>query len=1651
MFGAVLKNLSMLPSGVYITLVLNSTQVMQILVIDVLRFIDGIDVAQRTAGFLAQHANASGYSKLRKGEFDPLEHVFFKTMGDDTLASHSSFLKFAGWTPEHLTETGRMMGHTLTAGDKSPVLAQKPFHDCEFVKSYPTYNPDVMRNVNVTGPESFLRCFYANERGPDWTHALYTSDCIENVLRQCMWFGKEVFDDMKERCSAYIEACSLPQPMALSLTYHDWVSKYTSQPDYEPQDDVFGNRDLGKKLMSSYSKLPFQMSSRFDEETEMVANMDDSPRINDQADAIGEFDLQEAQSIVPPTHTAAVSRLPIVSSTQAKSFMDRNFVIDTFTVPEVGGAPRVIQPYKLLLAQNGLADRFQNIAFLSSAIELSFHVIAPSSVSAIMMVSLITDSDIDSSSYEDFFTTYCQNSQKPSVFIRAGSDEQITTMKVPFHCPYAAINPFDQAMISTLPVVVVTYLTQVACSFPVAPEIVVRVYARFVDMDAFGATHHIQAGVGNMATGPHACEKCLGRFRHAPVALSFPTSFCMDDYEPIENPHRADYDVVFERIQLLSAENEPVENLKKFATLEAWNRVCGGLMLPETILEKIDEVEVSHAVSCRIATSFRKSLIHDIIAGNGSVTMPGLCYLNGFQRSIRPIIFLMYGSYPRIIHMDMAFLLELFHDGYLLPIDYKEHSLHIHITPRSGGSMITELPRRTHHVPLGAEKFSKVVGNIGEGLALGGEITGLAPMAMAGEVVAALGGLAHQLGYSKPQEPLLTEPSFCNAAGPQKIGVIATSRDQETTPFPLGTMDEMSFISVANRWSLIRNMKVTHSMVKGTELGIINVTPAILCNVGTNTTVPAACALPAMFHQYWRGTMEYKFVVNSPANVRCALMYKYDPIGLADPNSVRELAEDVVEHIVHEHGKQPDMQIDIGYSAPTPALNCLPGQGYTPTDYQREQFSGNAQLATPRKLDFNHWSTGYEITAHNGQLSITLHEVLSSGANQAMVVEVLVFARASTDMSYGAYNGLVPGMDLVYVPSEYTVQTVPDETCQVVSSPSQLISCNMAVGAPIFAAPPKEPTPLTTMSPSPKSPAPTVLTGAPSTKTPTVVPSSIPTTGAPTPAPTVWPTAPPSKLPTAPPTLMPTSKPTTVSPTPLPTSLRPTTVSPTPNPTQYPTASIFDGSGRFRMWNVGAPFTVTNVEGASVVPYFHTQTNVSQGELSLQISNNMSFRVLGFRDGPVSKLPIQYPSVGISCRVVSGSFTIDGIQVPTSTTTINLPQPWDITIHNVVGSGDMRIYSGVVQLPLGVDYIAQPLHGANRNVQHYHVDGDPKFYVTKALVLTVLPGDLLNLRPVFEQYGYTHVHYTVSYVGTIEIESYNTSLRVNSHTSEYPDKPSRRTFLHRVDQFPPRVRTLTEQSGIYMVITFSPTKSGDGEVIPALTESDFVGGGGTFVSLPLHSVRRMRANAATEGVSEEMTHHRLGGPANDGVYFTKVVTGETISSFRALLKIPTKLRSYLVAEPGTGEPFSVTFISPIYNDGAAYNTRTLLHVMMQTYGGVVGGMNSTYHILGEGAIEVSRYAAITSKLEHGFNTGGTSGMVIAHSKTQPITTVKFPVMKNREYLYARGNDHGQTYLKSLTVHGWSGSVRVREYVSTSEDFSLINFRGAPLFRYSEDL
>jgi hypothetical protein len=138
---------------------------------------------------------------------------------------------------------------------------------------------------------------------------------------------------------------------------------------------------------------------------------------------------------------------------------------------------------------------------------------------------------------------------------------------------------------------------------------------------------------------------------------------------------------------------------------------------------------------------------------------------------------------------------------------------------------------------------------------------------------------------------------------------------QEVTVDPttvgLSSEDEMSIPHLCNIEALVKRFTWRTSDAPDHELTRIPVTPFIRATFPSDGKVDTPpCAYVASFFKYWRGTMQYRFIVNASAFHRGKLRFRYEPYAIADQEAYNVVQSEIIDLTeCHDH------KVEIGWGS----------------------------------------------------------------------------------------------------------------------------------------------------------------------------------------------------------------------------------------------------------------------------------------------------------------------------------------------------------------------------------------------------------------------------------------------------------------------------------------------------------------------------------------------------------------------------------------------------------------------------------------------------------------------------------------------------------------------------------------------------------------
>jgi hypothetical protein len=1575
--------------------------------------------------------------KIDCSEYKFLDCFAMGGLGDDSVGAVSDFFREAGWTQEHLVDVAKKYGMRLTAADKSDVFRFKTFPECEFLKRYYNWHPDLEANVAVASPKSYLRPFHLHQPSKEMTEAEYQCEQTRTAMLEAFYGGRACYEELQKRFHAYFDNAPNTYKDAILFTPYEEVLA-ERKPFYDPQKRLFDVQDVGMKLLQEYDSLehiPYVAESEVEEETSRL---------------IGTIEGEEQDTAGYVAND--VQHLPLNPESIADQFLLRRQAIREIKLPLIG--IDTFCPQVEMAKQKIFETRSTNTAHLTTGVKLTFVATAPGTVTGCLLACISYGPDREGDLDPNSQSLHCLMSQRPHIQLRIGEQSNVWELTVPFVSPYHShlSHDFNEEL---KPSVSVSQLVPLTTSGTEANPITIRIYGEFVSFSLYGATaSHSATAESGRHTPLHITD--LGPDQGDSVIASSSIMDVTDPaemirrHEALERYKREMEEIIFFQcdirtfledlcyipssiphcdgycyLQMFTRRLRPLVALyhgpfPKASTFE-WTRSLGReWMLLTSIIQNADgsgHVSATKsglgfypfeyvqfpgtlgASKCK-SENLRKwkgniALVFPphspiaqyaatrnyIPAGDWWKSSPGFCYLCAFHPVVRPLVAAYHQAYPFTAELDYVRHMD---EEWLLPVELvSSEDGFIHIKAAENGCQITELLEEG--ACIGGEKIST---KIKRATNMANDVlnlplisaTPLSGLKTPVEIVKQFGNALQLMGFSKPVSHSNGRPSayFPNAAGDEYADVLAAQPSCEVSPsLPTGSGDEMNFANISRKWTFATSFTVQPTPIVGRVEWTMNVTPQII--VGQR---PAACAGPGLFHSFYRGAMEYRFEVFCPLLVSIRLGIFYDPLGFNQADlgdSPRLPEEDFLEHYIWDSSNSQVFEMTVGHSSRFPALQTYHPSWSDPVKYETQW----------------HLPGQYQEECHNGHITVKLIDYVNGGNAAPMPIYVNVWARAGEDMQWGRYTGQLPGnysMQAIQEPAP----TMDERTC-VAGMMSEATSCESATPAP-FLTPPKETPQPTLIQMGSQFPSTAPSASEMPSKLPSVEPSEAPSqipSLAHSEAPSEVPSAKPSKLPSATPSSVPSEIPSvtssedpssapSVEPSGLPSekpsyfpSFRPSFL-PSFLPSMKPTTAV-----KAR----GAPGIIastTEVQG----PYWFDASNVNRGEMALAYTSDAQLRI-----GCVVPDQFGNRTVGISCRALTGTCTIEGVTVPTTTDTLLFYPTTSIVNLNLTVSpgGELRIYSGVVYTAFNVALRTMPPAGPPVSL-----GGSPEVFARYVPSDWYFPSDLSN-------YVQPQQVATVTWIGTL-IVSWNGGS--NSFTSA---TWNRRSVGYAAGL---RIRSGNISSYIYSVTYLRNADEN---------------------SIEDHSpARRLRAEAnVIEEATLVPTSKHFGGPLDKSEYFIRALVGEQNLSFRELLKIPFPTVVFEPISPG-----EFTSLSEIdVPSGATLENTSLFNFLLHAFHGWRGGIVFHYVLNGDGMVEVTR------ALRGDRFTPFVMGDSFTNAYAGPRLSVVFPWQEPN--LFSNGVSL-PSIVKVVKISKFSGDhFRVREFRSTAEDFSFHYFRGLP--------
>lgn len=197
------------------------------------------------------------------------EHTAFITYGDDVIGTVSKECsKFT-----HITYAEWLKGHDMqfTMPDKT----SEPKHymeeeEVDFLKRKTAFNPDLGRKVGLLSEESIYKRLHSHLLSKELSLEEHSAQNIESSLHDWFYYGREVFEDRKEKLTEVAKKCEIEHLCpALSVSYdkrvNRWRHKYLGEEleEDESAEDVL-EMQCGDLYVGTYDYLDHCIGSGYD-------------------------------------------------------------------------------------------------------------------------------------------------------------------------------------------------------------------------------------------------------------------------------------------------------------------------------------------------------------------------------------------------------------------------------------------------------------------------------------------------------------------------------------------------------------------------------------------------------------------------------------------------------------------------------------------------------------------------------------------------------------------------------------------------------------------------------------------------------------------------------------------------------------------------------------------------------------------------------------------------------------------------------------------------------------------------------------------------------------------------------------------------------------------------------------------------------------------------------------------------------------------------------------------------------------------------------------------------------------------------------------------------------------------------------------------
>jgi len=1638
LYGCVIYLLNILPSGYLYTAHRNGIIGILILMYDMVRF-------------------------CKKHNIKPNFRSYFvaRTLGDDLVAAVSVYLRSLGWDLNHYWESASHWGLKITTANKDTNFQFKNFEDTEFLKRYYSYHSDLKMNVFISTPVSFLNPFVGNIRDKEWEPNFYYAEQTRSALLECFFGGRESYEFMKAKFRRFYDNVDLARPLILQQTYEDLLEEYRPS---EPQPQLFPVVDRGMRILREYFEQPVTPA----EMTLLSAESEPTEKVV----------LQELEGLVEDspveTHETSMDRLPMASDTSPDLVLSRKAVIAQIDGWPTDATP--LLPFQLMFQQPMFRDRLKNIAFSSVTVEVTFEVIVPSTAAGVLLVSIFHYPDLYSNTGVLDRAGLMNTAQREHIQIRVGEKTTIHKIDVPFLWRETAVSPFDESIIAYLPQLRIAPVTKLISSVDSAPGLQIRVYGRFKDMKGFGATG-IRNPAGffaeaqtnevpqvfkdkevpfkhskNVLYQALCCrvklainKKAYETQRHGPGHAALFTSSFRDPvtgkcFHSLTSPESqvlrpmpselsdrhwyttkrkaenaaaaaflkwvdwGEYIKLARKRDLENPEMDDHKRVKLDATLELPTPPVSSI--PPAVKETIvPEVKMPPNLMTQADIEEEKRILEDV-EGLYSDVFPktqcqvlpslkadGMCYLEGVPHHMRADYHKKYGLWPHLSVFGSAAFRDLSRVDALPRVIITGKGRMRHVVANQKGMDLYQWSRLDLNILLGGpgdiseskEKISNTLKAAGNLAKEASKIPGLGGLATPADIVSGAGHIAAHFGFSKPQSRHsvgLPANYIPNGMGELNADTLTVNPYNEISGgIPGWDKDELQFSEFTSKWNLIAVSEFGAGVDYGAVIYELNVTPTIVID-----GIPATCAAPALFMEFWRGSMEYELELVCPSLVSTKLAVYYEPLGYNHDDLLGEqpeYIEDHMEHVILDSSNLQKATITVGYSMPLPGLFTMPKGIY--------KINGEPPLGIKDLNTAWEDKTLYRHGSHNGRLIIKLHDKVRGGASSPPNVELIIKARAGPDIQFGGYRGaLPPGFKLASPTKHWGLRPNPNLIDCGFSPPGANLSCE---------------------------PPPIGSTAMPTAESSTAPTTQNPTTGAP-------------------------------APTQAPSSATPTASAPTV-----------------------APCTFTNVVSAH--RNFHSdygprlywdELTATQPQLRFEPDSGQSADIF---------VPTWCGGVTLDIEVFDGIFAAYSASHALEILSLAPGRfeyyfQWDHTyaaqangthlaqiLLECSGAGSLKVHKAIATYPDGYDSKLRTI-AKNGGTEAEHVDattfGDlqvsnPTSWVGSANTAAgtplsgyTIPAGRAIKMPIPEntnltQSAYEYVYINFTFYGSLTVRDSDGSPRVNSSKNVWRIEGARFPAVGGYITIETPVGTSYPVALIRQVCFYGQGPIISGRNDTTTSDPNLIGRRRGLMGT-LSNITGFVAEAEIEEKAEvDGSNHHLGAPLDYTEYFSRSVTGETVVSFRPLLKIPHHVRTYTTPS-GVSDSLAVGYI---YTDGETSLMRTPYWFLHSCFCAVRGSVVYHYNIIGNGSIEVSRrwfpdYDGMTS-------TEG--GFVTTDSRVNPFLSVRLQSQRPYVYTIAAGLIDNPEDAKFVRIYGWNEPVRVREFRSTGEDFNLTQFRGMP--------